>query len=46
VWGLVFLPGMVLMEARMARHPGWAAYKARTGFLLPRLRGSNKREPV
>ena len=47
VWGLVFLPGMVLMEARMARHPGWKAYQARTGFLLPRLRRSKgKEDPI
>ena len=37
VWGLVFLPNILLIEASLSRHPGWAAYKARTGFLLPRL---------
>jgi protein-S-isoprenylcysteine O-methyltransferase Ste14 len=36
VWGGVFVPNMLRKEARMARHPGWAEYKARTGFLLPR----------
>jgi protein-S-isoprenylcysteine O-methyltransferase Ste14 len=38
VWGLVFLPNILLIEASLSRHPGWAAYKARTGFLLPSLR--------
>jgi protein-S-isoprenylcysteine O-methyltransferase Ste14 len=38
VWGGVFLPNMLRKDARMARHPEWAAYRARTGLLLPRLR--------
>jgi protein-S-isoprenylcysteine O-methyltransferase Ste14 len=38
VWGILFLPSMLVMEARMSRHPGWRDYKARTGFLLPRFR--------
>ena len=25
-------------EVSLARHPGWAAYKARAGLLLPRFR--------
>lgn len=37
VWTTVFLPNMLAKEASMARYPEWAAYKARTGFLLPRL---------
>lgn len=37
VWSGVFLPNMLRKEASMSRYPGWAAYKARTGFLLPRL---------
>ena len=37
VWGLLFLPSMVVMEARLSRHPGWEDYRSRTGFLLPRL---------
>ena len=47
VWGGVFLPSMLVMETRLARHPGWAAYKARTGFLLPRVRrrGARPAEP-
>lgn len=36
VWGGVFLPNMLHKDARMARHPGWAAYRARTGLLFPR----------
>lgn len=39
VWGGLFLPNMLVMEASLSRHPGWSEYKARTGFLLPRLRG-------
>lgn len=38
VWGGVFLPNMLRKDARMARHPEWPAYRARTGRLLPRLR--------
>ena len=35
VWGLVFLPGMVMKERSLARHPGWDAYRARTRWVLP-----------
>lgn len=38
VWGGLFLPNMLVMEERLSRHPGWRDYKARTGFLFPRLR--------
>jgi protein-S-isoprenylcysteine O-methyltransferase Ste14 len=38
VWTGLFLPNMLQKEHRMARHPGWATYRARTGMLLPRLR--------
>ncbi|MES2641375.1 MAG: DUF1295 domain-containing protein [Myxococcota bacterium] len=37
VWGAVFLPNILRKEASMARYPEWAAYKARSGLLLPRL---------
>jgi protein-S-isoprenylcysteine O-methyltransferase Ste14 len=37
VWGGVFLPNMLRKDASMARRPGWAAYRAATGLLLPRL---------
>jgi protein-S-isoprenylcysteine O-methyltransferase Ste14 len=37
VWGGVFFPNMLRKEASMSRYPEWAAYKARTGLLLPRL---------
>jgi len=37
VWSAVFLPNMLRKEASMARYPEWAAYRARTGLLLPRL---------
>ena len=36
VWGFLFSTNMVLKEASMSRYPGWAAYKARTGMLLPK----------
>ena len=37
VWLAVFLPNMLRKERSMARHPGHAAWVARTGFLLPSL---------
>ena len=36
VWGIVFSTNMAMKEASMSRYPEWAAYKARTGMLLPR----------
>ena len=38
VWTAAFIPNMLRKEASMSRYPEWAAYKARTGFLLPALR--------
>jgi protein-S-isoprenylcysteine O-methyltransferase Ste14 len=38
IWSLVFLPYMLMKEASLSRYPEWAAYRARTGLLLPRLR--------
>lgn len=35
VWIGVFLVNMLMKEASMSRYPEWAAYKARTGMLLP-----------
>lgn len=37
VWTQVFTTNMLMKEASMSRYPEWAAYKARTGMLLPRL---------
>jgi protein-S-isoprenylcysteine O-methyltransferase Ste14 len=37
IWSLVFLPNMVMKEASLSRHAGWAEYRKRTGMLLPRL---------
>ena len=37
VWVGIFAVNMVLKEASMARYPEWAAYRARTGWLLPGL---------
>jgi protein-S-isoprenylcysteine O-methyltransferase Ste14 len=35
VWIGFFLPNMLNKDASLSRYPGWAAYKARTGLLLP-----------
>jgi protein-S-isoprenylcysteine O-methyltransferase Ste14 len=32
---LLFLPRMLVKEASISRHPGWAEYKARSGLLIP-----------
>ncbi len=45
VWIEVFLVNMKVIEASLSRHPGWAAYKARTGMILPRLRAAARRAP-
>jgi protein-S-isoprenylcysteine O-methyltransferase Ste14 len=37
VWSLVFLPNMLRKERSMARYAQWPAYRAQSGFLLPRL---------
>jgi protein-S-isoprenylcysteine O-methyltransferase Ste14 len=37
VWSLVFAPNMWAKERSMARYPEWAAYRARTGLLLPKI---------
>ncbi|MES2127934.1 MAG: DUF1295 domain-containing protein [Pseudomonadota bacterium] len=34
-WLGVFLPRMLLKDASISRHPGWAQYRARSGMLLP-----------
>lgn len=36
IWTFVFLTNIAAQEASLSRHPGWAAYKARTGLLWPR----------
>jgi protein-S-isoprenylcysteine O-methyltransferase Ste14 len=38
VWGGVFWPNMVAKEASLSRHAGWAEYRRRTGWLLPKWR--------
>ena len=37
VWLQLFVPNMLMKEARMSRHAQWADYYARTGLLLPYL---------
>ena len=44
LWMHSFGVGMLAQEASLSRHPGWAAYKARTGFLLPRLRPTSRKD--
>ncbi len=41
VWLGVFTPNMLAKEASMARYPEWAAYKARTGMVIPWFFGSS-----
>lgn len=38
VWTAIFLVNVLAQEASLGRHPGFAAWRARTGLLLPRLR--------
>jgi len=38
IWTSVFITNIAAQEVSLSRHPGWAAYKARTGLLLPRFR--------
>lgn len=37
MWLVLFLPRMLAIEASLARYRAWPAYRAHTGFLLPRL---------
>ncbi len=37
IWGTLFAGNIAAKEASLSRHPGWAAYKARTGSVLPKL---------
>ena len=39
IWGLFFLPNMLAIEASLSRFPEYEAWRERTGFLLPRVRG-------
>lgn len=41
VWSGLFIPNMLQKDASMARYPEWAAYKARTGLLIPKLGASH-----
>ncbi len=36
VWGLFFVPNMLAIDASLSRYPGYAAWRGRTGFLLPK----------
>jgi protein-S-isoprenylcysteine O-methyltransferase Ste14 len=47
IWTGLFLVNILVKEASLARYPGWAEYRARTGLLLPRLfaRQSNHHSP-
>jgi hypothetical protein len=37
VWSGLFAVNMIMKEASMSRYPEWQAYRARTGWLLPKL---------
>jgi len=37
VWLFLFVPNMLRKDHSLSRYPQWAAYKARTGLLLPRI---------
>jgi protein-S-isoprenylcysteine O-methyltransferase Ste14 len=34
-WLCVFLVNMLLIDASLSRYPGWRAYEAKTGLVLP-----------
>jgi protein-S-isoprenylcysteine O-methyltransferase Ste14 len=34
-WVVLFLPRMLVKDASISRHPGWAEYKQRSGLLIP-----------
>jgi protein-S-isoprenylcysteine O-methyltransferase Ste14 len=38
IWVLEFVPNMLAKEASLSRYPGYAAYRDRTGALIPRIR--------
>jgi protein-S-isoprenylcysteine O-methyltransferase Ste14 len=38
IWAFVFMTNIAAQEVSLSRHPGWSAYRARTGLLLPRSR--------
>jgi protein-S-isoprenylcysteine O-methyltransferase Ste14 len=46
VWLFVFVPNMLRKEASMARYAEWAAYKSRTGFLLPSIFTASEAQPT
>lgn len=36
VWGVLFLPNMLMKDQSLSRYPEWAGYRARSGLLFPR----------
>ncbi len=38
IWAVEFVPNMLAKEASLSRHPEYAAYRERTGALIPRIR--------
>jgi protein-S-isoprenylcysteine O-methyltransferase Ste14 len=36
VWSGIFIVNMIMKEVSLSRYPEWRAYRARTGWLLPR----------
>jgi protein-S-isoprenylcysteine O-methyltransferase Ste14 len=43
VWGGVFAANIAMKEASLARYPGWADYRRRSGLLVPGGLGSARR---
>ena len=37
VWSVLFMKNMLMKDVSLSRHPGWAAYKKRSGLLTPWL---------
>ncbi|CCW63361.1 unnamed protein product [Phytomonas sp. EM1] len=44
VWTGLFIPFMLNKEASMSRYSEWKSYKARTGFLIPRLFSASEKK--
>ena len=39
VWSVLFVPNWIVKDASLARHAGWAAYRERSGMVVPWLLG-------
>lgn len=41
VWTVLFVPNWIAKDHSLSRHPGWAAYKARSGMVIPWVFGDH-----